>query len=80
MLDRLHVDQTTQKIQPPLNHSRPKRCKGKFQNGYCLSALMAVTAARGYLARRFPTLTIAALSCGSHKNSVGAALVILTSC
>jgi hypothetical protein len=77
VLDRLYVDPITQKIQPPLSHSRPKRCKGKFQNGYCLSALKAVTGARGYLTGRFPTLTIAALSCGSHKDSVAAALVIL---
>jgi hypothetical protein len=77
VLDTVHLDHPSLKIQPRPIPPRPKKRRSSIQGGYCLPALKAVAAARGYLAGQFPTLTIAALSCGSHKDSVGAAVVIL---
>lgn len=76
MLDTVHLDHPSLKIQPRLILPRPKKRKNRL-NGYCLPALRAITGARGYLTGTFPTLAVAAASCGSHKDSIGAAVVIL---
>ena len=45
--------------------------------GISLPALRAITGARGFAVGAFPTLEMAALSCGSHRSSVAAATIIL---
>jgi hypothetical protein len=79
VLDRPNIDYVSSKIQPQQNHSPPKKRRGQFLGGYYVPALKAVTAARGYLAGQFPTLDLAAISCGSSKDSVAAAVAILKS-
>jgi hypothetical protein len=77
VLDRLYVDQTTQKIQPPPIPPRRQKSRGKIQNGFYLPALQAVTAAKGFIAGQFPTLAVAALCCSSYRGSLAAAVAIL---
>ena len=67
MLDRLHLGAPPQKIQPRPIPPRRRTRKGKIWNGYHLPALQAITAARGFIAGQFPTLVIAAISCGSSN-------------
>jgi hypothetical protein len=77
VLDRLYVDQTTQKIQPrPISLRRQKR-RGRIVKGFYPPALRAVTGARGFATGVFPTLAIAALSFGSHRDSIRAATIVL---
>jgi len=77
VLDRPHIDATTQQIQSLLNRPRLKKRKGKLVEGISLPALRAITGARGFAVGAFPTLEMAALSCGSHRSSVAAATIIL---
>jgi hypothetical protein len=77
VLDTVYVDYPALKIQPPPIPPRRQKHRSKIQNGFYLPALQAVTAAKGFIAGQFPTLAIAALSCGSSRGSVAAAVVII---
>jgi hypothetical protein len=77
VLDATYVDHSSLKIQSGRTPPRPKSRRSKIRNGYCLPALRAITGAKGFILRQFPTLNLAAISCGSSRDSIAAAVTIL---
>jgi hypothetical protein len=58
--------------------ARPYRPRGRLmRDGKCAAAVRAIAGARGYLSGQFPTLSVAANSCGSNPSYVAAATVVL---
>jgi hypothetical protein len=78
MLDTPHLYDVPTRIQsrPPRPAARSRQ-KQRIRNGVSPAALRAVTGARGLLAGQFSTIAVAALSCGSYRGSVTAAVAIL---
>jgi hypothetical protein len=72
IIDRIHVNGGNGG-----NGRHRRSARRHFQNGQRLAALRAITAAKGYLAGIFPTIAVAAMSCGSNRIYVDAALVLL---
>ena len=64
MLDRLDIGASSLEVKGQSPRPRRQR-KPKICNGICLAALQAITAARGFLIGTFPSVEIAAMSCGA---------------
>src|SRR6516164_5037371 len=60
-------------------HRRHRSARRHFEGRTRLAVLRALTAAQGYLQGDFPTIEIAAQSCGSGVVYVAAAVVVLSS-
>jgi hypothetical protein len=74
MLDSAYLNSVGWKNQP----HHPYRPRGRImRGGQCAAALRALTAAKGYLGGQFPTLGIAANSCGTSPSYVRAGITIL---